>query len=155
MQPIADIYALLRFEEGDRLFVYDDFNSKPITKGSHVFGNPTIGVGRSLNIAGISQKESDAMLTADIQKWYAAFPDPWFMALDNVRRAAIISMAHAMGAGGVRGFTDMIAAIQTALPTGEWKPVRDAVLLSKWAGEESERATRCANMLAYGTWPIV
>jgi lysozyme len=155
MTPITDVFSLLRYEEGDRLVVYDDYNGRPLAPGSHLYGNPTIGVGRALNIKGITQAESDRMLTDDVQGWYAAFPDAWFTALDPVRQAAIVSMAHAMGAGGVRGFTGMIAAIQTALQTGEWKPVRDAVLLSKWAGEESERATRCANMLAYGTWPIV
>jgi GH24 family phage-related lysozyme (muramidase) len=151
VQLITDITSLLRFEEGEKLFVYDDFNGKPITKGSRVYGNPTIGVGRALNVSGITQAESTQLLTNDIAKWYTAFPDPWFTALDTVRRAAIVSMAHAMGAQGVRDFSDMIAALQAQ----DWKAARDAVLLSKWAGEAPARATRCANMLWTGVYPIV
>jgi hypothetical protein len=148
---INDIYSLLRFDEGERLYVYDDFNGKPIVPGSHVFGNPTIGVGRTLAINGISQDESDQMLTHDVQKWYAAFKDPWFLALDNVRRAAIVDMAHAMGVAGVRGFHDMIAALSRQ----DWGAAYAAVLASTWSTEANARAKRVANMLKDGAWPTV
>jgi hypothetical protein len=163
MQPITDITSLLTFEEGDRLFVYDDQTGKPITKGSHCFGNPTIGRGRALNIEGISEAESTYLLNNDVAHWRAELGQfSWYTNLDQVRRDAIVNMAHAQGVAGVEGYHDMIAALVkehaetvAALQAQDWKAARDAVLTSHWAGEDPERATRCANMLWSGVYPIV
>lgn len=150
MPAINDVYSLLTFEEGERLHVYDDFNGKPIGPGSHVFGHPTIGVGRSLDIEGITTGESDYLLRNNVSIWYDRLNRfDWFQPLDEVRQAAIVDMAHDVGFQGVQEFTTMIAA----LGKQDWKGAHDAVIASKWHGEVSARADRVANMLADGKWP--
>jgi lysozyme len=149
---INDVFSLLRFEEGDRLFVYDDATGKPITKGSTVIGNPTIGVGRNLASNGISQDESDAMLTHDVQRWTLGLSKcAWFNNLDNVRKAAIVSMTHVVGLAGIQEFHDMIAALSVQ----DWTNASTAALASEFAARDPQRAKRCAVMLLTGQWPVV
>ena len=151
MSAVNDVYSLLRLEEGERLFVYDDFTGQPIKAGSHVIGNPTIGVGRNLASNGITQDESDALLTHDIQRWQVGLTKfVWFNNLDNVRKAAIISMTHALGLEGVQQFHDMIASLSVQ----DWTNASTAVMQSKWATEAFARAKRCAVMLLTGQWPL-
>ena len=148
--PVNDIYSLLRYEEGERLRVYDDFSGQNISVGSRVLGHPSIGVGRSLDREGISQDESDAMLVHDVQKWGMGLSQhPWYLALDKIRQAALISMAHVLGLAGILTFSDMIAGLSVQ----DWQRAYDGVLASKWSSEEPARAKRVANMLLSGAWP--
>jgi lysozyme len=150
MTRIADVYSLLIFEEGERLKLYDDFSGKPLGVGSHIFGHPTIGVGRSLDVKGITQAESDYLLRNDVSEWMSDFNRfDWFQVLNEVRQAAIVDMAHDVGFQGVQEFEQMI----TALRIQDWKGAHDAVVASKWHSEVSERADRVANMLQTGEWP--
>jgi len=92
------------------------------------------------------------LLTDDIQVWTADFSGyDWYAHLDRVRQAAIISMAHAMGRDGVLAFHDMIAALSVQ----DYTNAGPAVLASKWASEEPQRAKRVALMLQTGAWPAV
>lgn len=149
---VNDVYSLLRLEEGEILFCYDDYDGNLIKKGSLVRGNPTIGVGRSLNIAGISRDESDELLTHDVQKWTQGLSQhSWFNSLDKVRQAALVDMAHALGLQGTLDFSDLIAG----LVLQDWQQASDGVLASKWASEEPTRAKRVSLMLLNGQWPSI
>ncbi len=44
-------------EEGERDFVYDDATGTVLRAGSHVSGNPTIGIGRNLAGRGMTGAE--------------------------------------------------------------------------------------------------
>lgn len=162
---ITDIYSLLRFEEGERLTVYDDRTGYPIVPGSVVQGHPTIGVGIRLDAgAGILQSESDRMLANRVGMVTGALAAlTWYLALDVIRRWAIVSMAFAMGVRGVGGFTTMIADLEkehaeaiAALRRQDWQAAHDAVLASAWAKSEAPaRAGRVAGMLLTGQWPVI
>src|ERR1039458_1807548 len=143
MPIITDIFGLLRFEEGDRLIVYDDFNGKAIGPGSHVFGHPTIGVGIRLDgNAGITQDESSMLVKDRVQTLELSLARyPWYLALDPVRQWALVSMAHAMGVGGVTSYYKMIEALSAVPP--DFAAAKAAVLDSTWAKrEEPDRAMR-------------
>lgn len=148
--PITDIYAMLRMEEGLRLHVYDDANDKPVGPGYTLVGHPTIGVGRALDIDGVSAGEADALLKQDVSDLSIELAElSWYLALDPVRRAAIQGMAFVLGVHGVETFIDMVIAIGHS----DWEGAKVAVLASKWAGQEPKRALRVANMLLNGQWP--
>jgi lysozyme len=152
MPPITDVYSLLTFEEGNRLFVYDDYDGSALKPGQRVVGHPSIGVGRALDVKGITPAESVAMLRDDVTAWYGALHQlTWFAYLDGVRQAAMVSMAHVMGVAGLETFTGMIGALQSK----EWQQAANEVLSSKWATEEPDRAKRVSEMLLTGQWPVV
>ncbi len=152
---ISTIYDLLVFEEGERLTVYDDATGQPIVPGSVVQGHPTIGVGVRLDAPdGITESESIILLGDRVGTVTLALAaHPWYIALDPIRRWAIVSMAFAMGVDGVLEFKDMIAALQAQ----DWPAAQAAVVDSDWwiNPQTQARATRVANMILNGAWPTV
>jgi GH24 family phage-related lysozyme (muramidase) len=60
---------MLEREEGLRTLVYDDATGKPIGPGSVVQGHPTIGIGRALDVNGITAVEADFLLENDATTW--------------------------------------------------------------------------------------
>jgi lysozyme len=138
----------LRHDESTVLRVYDDANGHPIVPGSHVIGHPTIGIGRALDVNGISDDEATDMLWADMARYAEELmPLPWFAGLDRGRRRAVMNMRHQMGLNGLLGFRKMIAAIGV----GNYVAAAAAGLDSQWARTQSPaRAVRVMALLEHG-----
>lgn len=62
------LIPMLRAEEGLRLTVYDDATGKPIKPGTLVKGHPTIGIGRALDVNGITEAEAEYLKANDVAK---------------------------------------------------------------------------------------
>lgn len=139
--------AQLTSEEGDRLLVYDDATGLPIGPNSHVIGHPTIGIGRALDVDGISSAEASAMLLSDIKRYLVQLNAlPWFTALDGIRQRVIVDMRHQLGMHGLLGFQEMIGAITRQ----DWNTAAAAGLDSAWYHETPGRAQHLMAMLRTG-----
>lgn len=134
--------------EGKKLFVYDDATGKPITKGSRVIGNPTIGIGRCLNTKGITEQEALYLFNNDIEeiKQQVAKALPWTYGLDEVRRGILAEMAFQMGINGLLKFKNTLAYVKA----GDWANASKNMLLSAWAEQTPERAKEMAGLMLRG-----
>jgi lysozyme len=151
MSDVTNFHALeadLRRDEGVVLRVYDDATGQPIIPGSHVFGHPTIGVGRALDVHGISEDEATDLLWADMARYAEELmPLPWFAALDQARRRAVMNMRHQLGLAGLLAFKNMIAALEVQNYTLAAAEGMD----SQWARVQSpQRALRVMALLEHG-----
>jgi lysozyme len=151
----ARLEKQLRADEGERLKPY-----------RCTAGKLTIGVGRNLDDRGITKEESAVMLDRDIRNCLAdlAFFLPWYKQLNAARQEALINMVFTMGIARLRGFKNMLAALQT----GDWQKAHDEALFNlepvhengkivrwikrptKWAREVGERANRIAKVFLTG-----
>ncbi len=135
-------------DEAVRTYVYDDATGHPINPGSRVIGHPTIGIGRALDVHGITDSEAAYLLHNDIARTVGALSAlDWFVAMDPVRQRAIVNMAFQMGVHGVCTFTVMIGRIRHQ----DWQGAADAALDSLWAKVETPaRAERVTKLLLSG-----
>jgi lysozyme len=138
----------LRRDEGVLLQVYDDANGQQIVPGYRLVGHPTIGVGRALDVHGISQDEATDLLWADMAKYAEELmPLPWFAALDPARRRAIMNMRHQLGLGGLLLFKNMIVCLEAK----DYTAAAIAGGKSQWARTQSpQRAQRVLALLEHG-----
>jgi len=150
MNP-ADVAILkrqLKLDEGLRLFPYDDATGKPLRMGDTLQGNLTIGWGRALSIAGITQLEAETMLDNDIEKHVAdlerAFPI--VKTLDPARQIVLGNMAYNMGLRKLASFKRMWDRIRAE----DFKGAAEEMLHSRWSDQVGVRATRLAAMMASG-----
>lgn len=133
----AALKALLRKHEGVR--------GKPYTD---TVGKLTIGVGRNLDDVGLFPSEIDFLLDNDVRLVLGALSQqPWFAALDDIRKVAIADMAF-MGVQKVLQFHNMIAALQA----GDYNKAADEMLDSKWATQVGVRATELAAIVRKGAF---
>lgn len=138
-----NINDLLVYEEGERLSVYQDH-----------LGYWTIGVGILVderNGGGITKAESRHLLQNRIaEKVYALSRSfPWFDKLDDVRQAALISMAYQLGFVGLLKFRKTLEHIGA----GDFEEAAAESLRSNWAVQTPARAQRTSRMIATGEWP--
>jgi lysozyme len=135
-----------------RFVVYDDATGQPIVPGTLVKGHPTIGYGIALDVRGISAAEALFLLHDGEQDFsnqlIAALP--WTAALDDVRFAALLSMAYNLGIAGLLGFTTTLKYAQA----NDWPNAVASMKQSKWWGQVGSRATRIAAMLLTGQWQV-
>lgn len=145
---LQDLMTDLHTDEGQRLFVYDDYDGNKIVRGSVVKGNPTIGIGRCLSTRGITELEANTLLANDCIATLDACQRvfTWFHTLDTVRQRAICNMAFQMGVAGVAEFTNMIMYLQKQ----DWHNAAAAMLDSAWAKETPARAEHVAIMIKTG-----
>lgn len=134
-------------DEGKRNTVYDDATADPIRPGSRVAGHPTIGIGRALDIHGISDNEAYGMLHNDLLLYVEQLdPLPWFAAMDANRQRAIVNMRHQLGLQGLLGFSAMIQAVTLQ----QWNQAASDGLASQWATQTPRRAERAMRLLRTG-----
>lgn len=110
----------------------------------------SIGVGRNLEDRGISEDEAIFMMNNDVRDFYNELKRalPWYESLNDVRRAALMSMAF-MGVPKLLQFKKMLAACVK----GDWNEAAKQALDSKWARDVKEtRANEVAAMLRTGEW---
>ena len=145
-----DLQQQLIRDEGVKLFVYDDATGAPIVPGSHVEGHPTIGIGRALDVHGISMSEALYLNNNDIKDVQNGLLDslPWLANLDMVRFAALENMAFNLGVNGLLGFTETLAAIKQ----GNYELAAEDMLQSEWAQQVGDRANRLAQQIKTGVW---
>lgn len=147
----ARMVAELSIDEGVRLTVYDDVTGRPLKKGDRLEGHPTIGIGRALDVNGISMDEAKRMLVNDLAYYIAELSKlAWFTALDSVRKRVIVNMRHQLGMAGLMRFKQMITAIEAHT----YDVAANCMLASDWARRETPaRAKRLANIMANGAEP--
>ena len=139
--------ARLRADEDEKLTVYDDATGLPIVPGSHVIGHPTIGVGRALDVHGMSETETDMLLADDLASLNATLSHySWFPTQPSPRRDVLIMMAFQMGIGGLLKFPVMLGDFAAENYAG----AALAMLNSIWAQQTPERAKRLAQIMREG-----
>lgn len=135
-------------DEGQRLKVYDDATGLPIGPGTVVIGHATIGIGRALDVNGISPQEAWQMFRRDVmgnQRKLGIMP--WFLTIHPIRQGVIINLAFNMGVRGVLAFKRMIAALEA----GDYDLAAAELLDSKWATQvQASRRDRLVNQLRTG-----
>jgi lysozyme len=136
--------------EGLRLQVYDDANGKPIGPGSHVVGNPTIGVGTLICApGGITEAEAHLLLSNRVRKAQKAAESLVglaFIAAEPVRFDVLTEMAFQMGGDGLAKFTNTLQAVREK----RWGDAADGMLYSLWARQTPKRAQALAEVMRTG-----
>jgi lysozyme len=136
-------------DEGQRLTVYDDATGYAVRPGVTVEGHLTIGVGRALDVRGISPAEAAFLLDNDIAAFTLGLQQalPWFSGLDPVRQRALTNMAFNLGVHGLLGFRDAMAFMANR----QYDAAACAIEDSAWYKEVGARAARIAGMIRTGT----
>lgn len=124
-------------DEGLRLKPYTDTQ-----------GRLTIGFGRNLTDAGISQSEASDLLTNDMTKAVSDLQQtfPFVLTLDSTRFIVLACMCFNLGVGRLSGFKKMWDAVRAA----DWSQAAQEMLNSEWADQVGARATRLAASMASG-----
>ena len=144
----AVLMPMLLAEEGTRLKVYDDKTGLPIIPGTKVIGHPTVGIGRALDVNGITEEEAEYLLGNDVEKVCEQMDKalPWWTTLTVTRRAVLAGMAFQMGITGLLAFKNTLAMVQA----GDYRGAARGMLASKWATQTPGRAARMAQMMEHG-----
>lgn len=143
---IAIAIPLVAVDEGCTLRAIPDALSK---------GPPwTIGYGHAVNVTPgqqWTQAEADAVLKFDLGSTLARLKVdlPWFAELGMPRQYVLLNMAFNMGVGGLLGFTHTLQAVED----GKYDVASGMMLMSKWASQVGERATRLARVMKTGLLP--
>ena len=111
-------------------------------------GKNTIGVGRNVDDRGITDDESDYLLSNDIdlciEELRATFP--WFQTLSDTRQRVMVNMCVNLGLSRLMGFRKFLAAMEA----GEWETAGVEMLDSKWARQVGPRSTRLRDLVLEG-----
>lgn len=147
---LMDLVQQLRRDEALRLTVYDDGDGKPIVPGKLVKGHPTVGIGRALDVNGISSDEANYLLANDISKAKIELAQalPWTTKLDDARKGVLLNMSFNLGVPGLLKFKQTLALVQS----GDYNGAADAMLNSAWAQQVGARATRLSQQMRTGQW---
>lgn len=133
-------------DEGIRLLVYDDDTGHAITPGTSVRGHPTVGIGRALDVHGLSADEARYLLQNDIGSIEATLSRlDWYPQLDHVRQGVMCNLAFNMGVRGLESFVHMLAQIEAgehdlsasmnAMAAQDFGRAADELASSKWASQ--------------------
>lgn len=111
-------------------------------------GKLTIGVGRNLTDKGLKPKEIEYLLMNDIMDCIDDLNKylPWWRQLNEVRQRVLMDMCFNLGIGGLLGFKNTLAFIQS----GDYEQASQNMLLSKWASQVGQRARRLSEMMRTG-----
>ena len=108
----------------------------------------TIGVGRNLDDRGITDEESDFLLSNDIdicvEELKSTFP--WFKNLTDARKRVMVNMCFNLGLSRLMGFKKFLAAMEVA----DWEEAGVQMLDSKWSRQVGPRSTRLRDLLLEG-----
>lgn len=144
----AVVLEILRREEGLRLKVYDDATGKPVVPGYTMKGHPTIGIGRALDVQGLTEEECELLLMNNVATYMKEVPSavPNWARLSTTRKAVLICMAFQMGVPGLKTFKNTLADIGR----GDYAAAATRMLQSKWAQQTPARAKRMAELMRRG-----
>lgn len=129
----------LILDEGIRLKPYKDTSTPP---------RSTIGVGRNLDDAGISEIEAKFMLGNDIDNVIIQLNNnlPWYVKLNDVRQRVLANMCFNLGIHSLLGFTHMLKAMQDE----NFEEAARQMESSLWAKQVGARALRLIFMMRSG-----
>ena len=135
-------------DEQLRLVVYDDKTAMPLHPGMVCQGHPTIGIGRALDVHGLSRDEAFYLLRNDIAQIDKKLSTllPWYQSLDPIRQCTLANMAFNLGVEGLLSFHQTLTLIQTS----QYAAAAAAMLASKWAAQVGDRAKRLAEQIRTG-----
>lgn len=127
-------------DEGEVLHAYQDAE-----------GFLTIGVGRLIDKrrgGGITHEESLYLLQNDILRKIEDLDRelPWWRKLSKVRQRVLLNMCFNLGIGGLLGFKNTLAAVES----GRYEEATKGMLSSRWAKQVGARAERLAKMMKEG-----
>ncbi len=136
-------------DEGEKLTVYDDLTGKPLKTGSTIGGHATIGVGRALDVNGITPTESRYLLSNDIDRTLEGLRASlaWFDSLSDVRQRVLCNMAFNLGVNGLLKFQNMLRYCEEQ----RWGLAADEMIDSVWYEQTGERAERLQAMMRTDT----
>lgn len=156
-------FDLLKQEEGFRQKVYRDtlgketvgygrcLEAKGITsyEAVYMYGpgtTPAMAIER-LRKEGISREHAEDLLNNDIREAVQKLQTlPFWLKLNEARRAVLINMSVNMGGNGVMGFKKMLSAIGAE----DWEKADFEMLHSKWAIQLPERCRRMRQIMKTG-----
>ena len=111
-------------------------------------GKNTIGVGRNIDDRGITEDESDYLLSNDIdlcvRELEGAFS--WFVELSDSRKRVLVNMCFNLGLSRLMGFKKFLAAMEAK----NWDTAGKEMLDSKWAEQVGARSTRLRDLILEG-----
>lgn len=145
---VSLLIAELTADEGLRLTAYDDATGAPIKQGTTVKGHITIGIGRALDVRGISPDEAKYLLANDIAAFTLGLTQAytWFNNLDDVRQRILVNMAFNMGLAGLAQFKQMLTAVADRDFDTAAREMED----SAWYRETGARAARLSAAMSSG-----
>ena len=108
-------------------------------------GKLTIGVGRNLDDAGVTEDEAKVLLDNDVTRVWKSLTNalPYFGSLDDDRQHVLIDMAFNLGLAGLANFKRMLAAVEAR----DFSLAAREMLDSKWASQVGQRAKTLAAMM--------
>ena len=111
-------------------------------------GKNTIGVGRNLDDRGITEDESDYLLSNDIDLCVEELEGtfPWFATLSDARQRVMVNMCFNLGLSRLLGFKKFLAAMEA----GDWETAGIEMLDSKWAVQVGNRSERLKDLVVGG-----
>jgi len=110
-------------------------------------GKLTIGYGRNIEDVGISQTEAEYLLNQDMQRvCNEALAFPFFEALNDYRKAAILDMLFNLGLSRFKRFKKMLSALEKH----DYQEAANQMLDSRWATQVGKRADRLAEIMRTG-----
>lgn len=133
MRHLAIAESILKEHEGFRSKAYQCTE-----------GKTTVGYGRNLDDKGVSVEEALYLLANDILECEADLASmPYWEALNDTQKAALIDMRFCLGPSGYRQFKKM----EAALIAKDYKEAAAQVLDSRFATQVKGRARDIADML--------
>ena len=150
---LAESLAALRDQEGFIPYVYDDANDNKVVPGYTLVGHPTVGIGRALDVDGLSMAEATYLFSNDIAATEArlAVAAPWWNDLTPLRRDVITNMAFNIGIVGMLSFHGMISALKNA----DYGNAAAEMNASKWASEVPNRVKALRFAMINNRWGSV
>jgi lysozyme len=144
----ADLLAMLEQDEGLRLQAYDDATGAPLKPGDTLRGHPTIGIGRALDVNGITTEEARYLLENDVGRAESDLDRniPWWRELSEKRQHVLVSLVFNMGWPKLSGFVKFLAALKRNDWPGAAMEMRD----SRWYSQVKGRGERLAKMMEEG-----
>jgi lysozyme len=134
----------LQRDEDFRNRLYDDSNGQPLTKGSAIYGYPTIGFGCRADLPMPREVAELWLKLAAEERWLALLKQlPWLSTEpDNVQRA-LGNLVYNAGVQGVMGFTKMLSALQS----GDYETAALELKDSTMARQRPDRAERLSQLI--------
>ena len=131
----------------DLLTLHEGYRSKPYRD---TLGYLTVGIGRNLDTRGISRDEAQYMLKNDIvMAEYLLAMHPFWNSLSMVRKAVLLDMMVNIGPSRFNGFKRTLEFIRNK----DYLAASKEMLVSKWAQQVGQRATRLSRMMETNEWP--
>lgn len=113
-------------------------------------GFTTIGVGRNLDVCGISSEEAYTMLDNDLTRCQLELISfSWYGCMDEIRKGVIIELVFNVGLSKALQFTKMIAALKIL----DYPTASKELLNSDWAVQVGrDRSNNMASRLLLGRY---